>query len=84
MKRKCGFYLNLDAVAHVDNPHMLKLLIEQNRPVVAPMMIRPYKAWSNFWGSLTSDGFYARSMDYMEIVQNDRRYRSYIFLFRGY
>jgi procollagen-lysine,2-oxoglutarate 5-dioxygenase len=63
----------LDAVAHIDNPHTLRLLIEQNRPVVAPVMIRPYKAWSNFWGSLTSDGFYARSMDYMDIIQNTRR-----------
>jgi procollagen-lysine,2-oxoglutarate 5-dioxygenase len=63
----------LDAVAHIDNPHTLRLLIEQNRPVVAPIMIRPYKAWSNFWGSLTSDGFYARSMDYMDIIHTKRR-----------
>ena len=96
LKKKCGYYLNLDSTAHVDDPHMLKLLIEQNRPVVAPMMIRyvfekksifvllvkipalnsvsrPYQAWSNFWGSLTTDGFYARSIDYMEIVQGQRR-----------
>ena len=32
--------MNLDSTAHIDNPHMLKLLMEQNRPVVAPMMIR--------------------------------------------
>ncbi len=35
--------------------------MEQNRGVVAPMLVRPYKAWSNFWGALTSEGFYARS-----------------------
>ena len=73
VKRKCDYYFNLDAVAHIDNPHTLRLLIEQNRPVVAPIMIRPYKAWSNFWGSLTSDGFYARSMDYMDIIHTKRR-----------
>lgn len=73
VKRKCEYYFNVDSVAHIDNPHTLKLLVEQNRPVVAPLMIRPYQAWSNFWGSLTSDGFYARSIDYMEIVQNKRR-----------
>ena len=43
------------------------------RSVVAPLLLRPYKAWSNFWGALTSDGFYARSMDYMEIIHNERR-----------
>lgn len=73
LKKKCEYYFSVDSVAHIDNPHTLKLLIEQNRPVVAPLMIRPYQAWSNFWGSLTSDGFYARSIDYMDIVQNHRR-----------
>ncbi|XP_046639801.1 procollagen-lysine,2-oxoglutarate 5-dioxygenase 1-like isoform X1 [Daphnia pulicaria] len=73
LKKKCEYYFNVDALAHIDNPHTLKLLIEQNRPVVAPMMIRPYQAWSNFWGSLTTDGFYARSIDYMEIVKGERR-----------
>lgn len=97
LKKKCEYYFNVDALAHIDNPHTLKLLIEQNRPVVAPMMvfiylnfsilpiymlkmwffsiqIRPYQAWSNFWGSLTTDGFYARSIDYMEIVKGERRW----------
>nr|CAH0113763.1 unnamed protein product [Daphnia galeata] len=73
LKKKCEYYFNVDSLAHIDNPHTLKLLIEQNRPVVAPMMIRPYQAWSNFWGSLTTDGFYARSIDYMEIVKGERR-----------
>lgn len=41
--------------------------------------IRPYQAWSNFWGSLTTDGFYARSIDYMEIVQGQRRWVKFAF-----
>ncbi|XP_046397512.1 procollagen-lysine,2-oxoglutarate 5-dioxygenase 1 isoform X2 [Ischnura elegans] len=69
----CDYFFNVDAVAHVDNPSTLINLIEQNRSVVGPMLTRPQKAWSNFWGALTADGFYARSMDYMEIVQNERR-----------
>jgi len=88
-KRKCEYYFNVDSVAHIDNPHTLKLLVEQNRPIVTPLMIRPYQAWSNFWGSLTSDGFYARSIDYMDIVQNKRRgvwnvpFVTSIYLIRG-
>ena len=42
IKKKCEYYFNVDSVAHLDNPHTLKLLIEQNRPVVAPMMV----SWS--------------------------------------
>ena len=36
------------------------------------MLLRPGKAWSNFWGALGADGYYARSSDYMEIVQYKR------------
>ncbi|KAG8231866.1 hypothetical protein J437_LFUL011771 [Ladona fulva] len=69
---KCDYFFNVDAVAHLDNPSTLPLLIEQNRTIVGPMLTRPQKAWSNFWGALTAEGFYARSMDYMEIVRNER------------
>jgi len=72
LKTKAEYYLNVDAAAHLDNKHALTLLIRQNRDIVAPLLIRPYKAWSNFWGALTADGFYARSMDYMEIVEEKR------------
>ncbi|XP_047484397.1 procollagen-lysine,2-oxoglutarate 5-dioxygenase 2-like isoform X1 [Penaeus chinensis] len=73
LESESQYYFSVDSEAHIDNPYTIKLLIEQNRDVVAPMLIRPYKAWSNFWGAITSDGFYARSMDYMEIVQGHRR-----------
>nr|CAD7196666.1 unnamed protein product [Timema douglasi] len=73
LTKNCEYYFNVDGEAHLDNPHALRLLIEQNRSIVAPILVRPFKAWSNFWGALTSDGFYARSMDYMEIIHNERR-----------
>lgn len=76
--KKCSGYLSVDAVAHLDNEHTLKLLVEQQRGIVAPLLIRPYKAWSNFWGAITDDGFYARSFDYMEIIKNERRYSKFI------
>lgn len=73
LSKKCDLYFSVDSIAHLDNPHTLRLLIEQNRTVVAPMLTRPGKAWSNFWGALTKDGFYARSNDYMDIVHNEKR-----------
>ena len=59
-------------MAHLDNPKTLRLLIEQNRALVAPVIVRPYHAWSNFWGALNKDGFYGRSHDYMDIVNAKR------------
>ncbi|XP_076270326.1 procollagen lysyl hydroxylase isoform X2 [Rhynchophorus ferrugineus] len=73
LAKNCDIYFAVDSIAHLDNPHTIKLLIEQNRTVVAPMLVRPGKAWSNFWGALTKDGFYARSNDYMDIVYNNKR-----------
>ena len=53
---KCDYYFSVDSTAHIQEDQTLRLLIEQNRDVVAPMMIRPYQAWSNFWGALNNDG----------------------------
>ena len=68
----CDYYFNVDSIAHLDNPGTLKALIEQNRAVLAPIIVRPFHAWSNFWGALNKDGFYGRSHDYMDIVNAKR------------
>ncbi|XP_063229636.1 procollagen-lysine,2-oxoglutarate 5-dioxygenase isoform X3 [Bacillus rossius redtenbacheri] len=73
LAKKCDYFFTVDSEAHLDNPHTLRLLVEQNRSIVAPLLMRPYKAWSNFWGALSPDGFYARSLDYMDIIHNERR-----------
>eukprot|EP00918_Siedleckia_nematoides_P034694 GHVU01075451.1.p1 GENE.GHVU01075451.1~~GHVU01075451.1.p1 ORF type:complete len:720 (+),score=75.26 GHVU01075451.1:2-2161(+) len=69
----CQYYFNVDGDVQIENPKTLQLLIERNRSVIAPLMIRPGKMWSNFWGALSSEGFYKRSDDYVEIIQNRRR-----------
>ena len=78
LAKNTDYFLSVDSEAHLDNPFLLKLLIEQNRGIIAPMLVRPYKAWSNFWGALSSEGFYARSNDYMDIVKGDRRWVLFI------
>ena len=42
------------------------------RSVIAPLIGRPGKMWSNFWGALSQTGFYARSEDYMDIVEGNK------------
>lgn len=53
---KCDYLFSVDGDAHLDNVNVLKLLIEQNRKVIAPLLVRPFKAWSNYWGALTPEG----------------------------
>ncbi|OBS64584.1 hypothetical protein A6R68_06880, partial [Neotoma lepida] len=69
---ECEFYFSLDADAVLTNPETLRILIEQNRKVIAPMLSRHGKLWSNFWGALSPDEYYARSEDYVELVQRKR------------
>ncbi|XP_013392391.1 procollagen-lysine,2-oxoglutarate 5-dioxygenase 1 isoform X2 [Lingula anatina] len=89
LKKNCQYYLFLEPEAHLDNSKTLQLLIEQNRSVIAPMFTRPGKLWSNFWGSLSSNGFYARSEDYLDIVNSHRiglwnvPYVRYVYLIQG-
>uniref|UniRef100_A0A4W5R5G7 Procollagen-lysine,2-oxoglutarate 5-dioxygenase 1 n=1 Tax=Hucho hucho TaxID=62062 RepID=A0A4W5R5G7_9TELE len=41
-------------------------------PIIAPMITREGRLWTNFWGALSADGYYARSEDYVDIVQGRR------------
>ncbi|KAH0626257.1 hypothetical protein JD844_001140 [Phrynosoma platyrhinos] len=85
----CDYYFSLDADVVVTNPEILQILIQENKKVIAPMMSRYGKLWSNFWGALSPDEYYARSEDYVELVQGKRiglwnvPYISQAYLLRG-
>ncbi|CAB1345676.1 unnamed protein product, partial [Coregonus sp. 'balchen'] len=69
---QCDYYFSIDADVVIVNPDVLRILIEENKPVIAPMLSRHGKLWSNFWGALSPEGFYSRSEDYIDIVQGKR------------
>ncbi|XP_051895000.1 procollagen-lysine,2-oxoglutarate 5-dioxygenase 1 isoform X2 [Pristis pectinata] len=85
----CDYYFSVDIEVVLQNRDVLKLLIEQNRSILAPLVSRRKKLWSNFWGAMSVDGYYARSEDYVDIV--DRRrigvwnvpYISSVYLIQG-
>ncbi|KAL9971421.1 hypothetical protein ACROYT_G023941 [Oculina patagonica] len=71
--KNCDYFFSVDGSVVLTNKDTLKILIKQNRPVLAPIMSKHGKLWSNFWGKLGSDGYYARSRDYLAIVQKQRK-----------
>nr|XP_006127968.1 procollagen-lysine,2-oxoglutarate 5-dioxygenase 1 [Pelodiscus sinensis] len=85
----CEYYFSLDAEVVLNNSKVLRSLIEQNKLVITPLVSRQGKLWSNFWGALSPDGYYARSEDYVDIVQGRRvgvwnvPYVSSIYLVKG-
>uniref|UniRef100_A0A8C9U3H1 procollagen-lysine 5-dioxygenase n=1 Tax=Scleropages formosus TaxID=113540 RepID=A0A8C9U3H1_SCLFO len=68
----CDYYFSIDSDVVLVNPDTLRILIEENRAIIAPMLSRHGKLWSNFWGALSPEGYYSRSEDYIEIVQGKR------------
>lgn len=85
----CDYYLSMDSDVALINPDIIRILIEENKPVIAPMLSRHGKLWSNFWGALSPEGFYSRSEDYIDIVQGKRigvwnaPYITQVYLVRG-
>ena len=82
-KGKCDYYLSVDSDVRLDNPMTLKLLIEQNRPIVAPMLKHANRTTWNFSGKMPSKGLesavqhkYAFYPPYMDIIKNNRRWFS--------
>uniref|UniRef100_A0A8B9RBR6 Procollagen-lysine,2-oxoglutarate 5-dioxygenase 1 n=1 Tax=Astyanax mexicanus TaxID=7994 RepID=A0A8B9RBR6_ASTMX len=68
----CEYFFSVDVEVVLKNEDTLKILTELNKPFVAPMMTKPGRLWTNFWGALSADGYYARSEDYVDIVQARR------------
>ena len=53
----------MTSTVHLDNPKTLQLLIEENRDVISPLMVKPGTVWSNVWGDIDET-----SPVYMDIV----------------
>lgn len=68
----CEYFFSIDVDVVLKNEDTLKILTELNKAFIAPMMTKPGRLWTNFWGALSADGYYARSEDYVDIVQGSR------------
>lgn len=73
IERSNEFLFVIDAEARLGNAQTLRELLRQNRTLIAPMLTRHQEGWSNFWGALNERGYYARSHDYIAIVQEEIR-----------
>lgn len=56
----------------VTHPATLKNLIKVNAEVVSGLLVKPDTLFTNFWGKLSSTGWYDRSDDYVDIVSRSK------------
>jgi len=67
--RDIEYFLSWDADIIVDDADTLNALIDADKSVVAPLVIRDNcRTWSNFWGMFDNNRYYTRSPDYHNIV----------------
>ena len=69
---------NITYVLFVDDDHILENidledLIKHDKEIIAPLLVRRNTYFSNFWGAINNDGYYARSEDYFEIANYNRK-----------
>lgn len=56
------------------DPNVLIKLLMANYGIVAPMLVsKQTNTFSNFWGDVAANGYYARSEDYHRIVKREQR-----------
>jgi GR25 family glycosyltransferase involved in LPS biosynthesis len=64
------FYVSEENV--LTNPNVLHELLESDKSIIAPILVKPDSWWTNFWGDLKETGFYKRSHDYKLIIDRKR------------
>lgn len=57
----------------ITNKETLKKLIEHKKGIISPVVSKPGLLWSNFWGNIDSNGWYAQSFDYVDIVERKKK-----------
>uniref|UniRef100_A0A9J2Q7N3 Hexosyltransferase n=1 Tax=Ascaris lumbricoides TaxID=6252 RepID=A0A9J2Q7N3_ASCLU len=76
IKANNDFVFLLDANVHFVDLNVIRWIIESaltmNLGILAPMVGKPNKFFTNFWGAISPSGYYQRSEDYTEIVNYKR------------
>ncbi|KAG8186802.1 hypothetical protein JTE90_020480 [Oedothorax gibbosus] len=70
-KMWADYVLFIDADVFLVNNNTLKLLMLEEKTVVAPV-IETLFAYSNFWCGMTEKGYYKRTDDYLKILEREK------------
>ncbi|KAL3994436.1 2OG-Fe(II) oxygenase family protein [Acanthocheilonema viteae] len=66
------YLIMIDGDVHLNKSEALLLMVhtmkEKNLEILAPLIREPQKLFTNFWGAISSNGYYARSDNYLNII----------------
>lgn len=63
----------LDNNLVIENNKIIQKLIIKNKDIISPLLKKKNTSFSNFWGEINNDGYYKRSFDYFDIIDNKKR-----------
>ncbi|EDV23843.1 uncharacterized protein TRIADDRAFT_50405 [Trichoplax adhaerens] len=69
----CEYFFSIENDCMLTNNETFKLLMHYNSTIVSPLLFISGRLWSNFWGAIDQNGYYARSKDYIDIVEGRKR-----------
>jgi len=74
-KQWADYIFFVDCDNFLVNPNTLRLLMEEKKTVIAPLIevFGGKAAYSNFWGGMDEEGYYARSDNYFPILQREQK-----------
>lgn len=70
-KMWADYLLFLDCDAFIVNNNTLKLLIKEQKTIIAPVM-ETLGAYSNYWCGMTEQGYYKRTDEYLPILEREK------------
>ncbi|EJD75866.1 procollagen-lysine,2-oxoglutarate 5-dioxygenase [Loa loa] len=68
------YLIMVDGDVHLNNSEALLFMVhtmkEKEPEILAPLIRQPHKLFTNFWGAISSNGYYARSENYLDIIDH--------------
>lgn len=65
------YWFHVDLECQLTNKNIITELLSSDRDIIAPMIRKRSGYFTNFWGAIDDNGFYARSSDYFLIADRN-------------
>ena len=62
----------LDADVLITQPDLINIMIQKNKPLIAPML-NSLGTYSNYWGGMSEDYWYVRTEEYIPILERKNK-----------
>lgn len=73
LESDCEYYFYIEEKYIVTNDNILNHLMKYNKGIIAPMFKKKNSNWSNFWSDLDETGHDKMPIDYLDIIEYNKK-----------